>query len=89
VRDLRVLRSRHVNRECSPTPLQLTRPERARIAEELRARLGDPDEVVAEAWAQELERRSRELEGGSVVAIPWEEVRDSLMAELEARRAAF
>jgi putative addiction module component (TIGR02574 family) len=69
------------------TALRLTRPERARIAEELLASLEEPDELVAEAWAQELDRRSRELEDGSVVAIPWEDVRDRLKAELEARRA--
>jgi putative addiction module component (TIGR02574 family) len=73
--------------EVLATALQLTRPERARIAEELLASLEEPDEVVAEAWAQELDRRSRELEDGTVVAIPWEEVRDKLKAELEARRA--
>jgi putative addiction module component (TIGR02574 family) len=68
--------------------LQLSRPERARVAEELLASLEESDEQVAEAWAQELERRSREIEDGTVEPIPWERVRDNLRAELKARRAS-
>lgn len=67
--------------------LQLPRPERARVAEELLASLEETDEAVAEAWAEELDRRSRELDEGTVSPIPWERVRDDLRAELAERRA--
>ena len=67
--------------------LQLTRPERARVADELLRSLEETNEAVAEAWARELDRRSRELADGSVVGVPWDQVREELKAELEARRA--
>jgi putative addiction module component (TIGR02574 family) len=67
--------------------LQLSRPERARVAQELLASLEETDEAVAVAWAQELERRSRELDDGTVVGSPWEKVRDDLKAKLAERRA--
>jgi putative addiction module component (TIGR02574 family) len=47
--------------------------ERAMLAE-LRPR--DPD--VEELWAEEAERRWREIESGAVATIPWEEVRAKL-----------
>ncbi len=67
--------------------LQLSRPERARVAEELLASLEEADEAVATAWADELQRRSHELEEGTVEATPWETVRENLRAELAERRA--
>ena len=67
--------------------LRLPRPERARVAEELLCSLEEPDEVVALAWANELERRSREIAAGRVQTVPWETVRDELAKKLEVRRA--
>jgi putative addiction module component (TIGR02574 family) len=37
-----------------------------------------PDPDVAEVWAEEAERRWREIETGAVQTIPWEEVRAKL-----------
>jgi putative addiction module component (TIGR02574 family) len=46
--------------------LRLPRDERARVAEELLSSLEEPADDVAAAWADELERRSRErLRAGS------------------------
>jgi len=42
------------------------------------------DEGVEEAWAQELERRIREVESGAVKMIPWSEARRQLRARLDA-----
>ena len=46
--------------------LRLSRPERARVAEELLSSLEETEEEVAAAWAGELERRSREAVEGLV-----------------------
>jgi putative addiction module component (TIGR02574 family) len=37
-----------------------------------------PDPEVEEQWAIEAERRWRQIEGGDVETIPWEEVRAKL-----------
>ncbi|HSY52033.1 MAG TPA: addiction module protein [Thermoanaerobaculia bacterium] len=37
-----------------------------------------PDPAVEEIWAEESERRWREIESGAVQTIPWEEVRSRL-----------
>ena len=37
-----------------------------------------PDPEVEELWAEEAERRWREIEAGTVQTIPWEEVRAKL-----------
>lgn len=37
-----------------------------------------PDPDVEELWAEEAERRWREIESGTAVTIPWEEVRAKL-----------
>ena len=67
--------------------LRLSRPERARVAEELLSSLEEPDEEVAAAWARELEKRSREIAEGRVQTIDWETARAQILKELEQRRA--
>ncbi|MEO7793653.1 MAG: addiction module protein [Thermoanaerobaculia bacterium] len=67
--------------------LRLPRRERARIAEDLLSSLEEPDEAVALAWVRELERRSRDIAGGHVQALPWDTVRSEILRELEQRRA--
>ena len=67
--------------------LRLSRPERARIAEELLVSLEEPDEEVAAAWASELEKRSREVAEGLVQPVEWETARKQILQELEQRRA--
>lgn len=46
---------------------------------------GEPDEGVEAAWAAEVERRVAELDAGTVESIPWEEVRQRLLARLDER----
>ena len=67
--------------------LRLSRPDRARVAEELLSSLEESDDDVAAAWATELERRSIEVAEGRVQTIPWETVRTEILKELEQRRA--
>jgi len=47
---------------------------------------GPPDSAVEEAWLDEVERRSRELDAGTVEAIPADEVFAKARAELKKRR---
>lgn len=68
--------------------LRLPRSERARVTSELLSSLEEPEDVVAQAWATELERRSREVAEGSVQVVDWEEAKQDLLTELKARRAA-
>jgi putative addiction module component (TIGR02574 family) len=63
--------------EIEAAALQLSRPERARLAERLIASL-DNDGDIALDWAVELERRVREVDSGEEELIPGERV----MAEM-------
>ena len=47
---------------------------------------GEPDEGVEAAWAEEIERRVRQIDSGVVTTIPWEEVRAKLFARLNEER---
>ncbi len=67
--------------------LRLSRPERARVAEELLSSLEEPDDEVASMWATELERRSRDVAEGRVQTTGWETARSEIVKELEERRA--
>jgi putative addiction module component (TIGR02574 family) len=40
-----------------------------------------PESDIEELWAEESERRWREIEAGTVETIPWEEVRAKLFRE--------
>jgi putative addiction module component (TIGR02574 family) len=42
---------------------------------------GDPDPDVERAWDEEADRRLKELEDGTVRAIPWEEVRTRILGD--------
>ncbi len=56
--------------------LRLPESERLRLAERLLATFdGDPDPDAAEAWEEEIARRSRDIEDGLVEPIPWSEVK--------------
>lgn len=58
---------------------ELPENERATLAGLLIESLEPPPESdVEELWAEEAERRWREIEAGSVATIPWEEVRAKL-----------
>jgi putative addiction module component (TIGR02574 family) len=67
--------------------LRLPRCERAKVAQELLSSLEESADDVAAAWADELERRSREIADGRVQTVPWETVRAEILKELEQRRA--
>lgn len=59
--------------------LQLSDDERARLVDSLLSTLEPPSEPgVDQAWAAEIERRSREFDEGKVKPIPWSEVRESV-----------
>ncbi|RJP33667.1 MAG: addiction module antitoxin RelB [Candidatus Omnitrophota bacterium] len=53
--------------------MQLTRAERARLAERLIASL-DEDVEIEQVWAEEVRRRVEELQSGAVQSIPGEQV---------------
>ena len=60
--------------------LQLEPEARAELAALLLDSVpSEPKEDVDSAWEAEVARRVRELESGSVVTIPWEDVRDRLL----------
>ena len=56
--------------------LRLPGSERLRLAERLLATFdGDADPDAAEAWEEEIARRSHDIEAGLVEPIPWSEVK--------------
>ncbi len=58
--------------------LRLPGSERLRLAERLLATFdGEPDPDAAEAWEEEIARRSRDIEEGLVEPIPWSEVKEA------------
>jgi len=46
----------------------------------------ESDQDVEAAWAEEIERRVRQLDSGQVKTIPWQQVRTELFARLNAKR---
>lgn len=61
--------------------LELTDNDRATLAGLLIESLeSEPDPDVEKAWAEEAERRWREIESGQVKTIPWEEVKAKLLS---------
>lgn len=61
--------------------LELTDNDRATLAGLLIESLeSPPDADVEKAWAEEAERRWREIESGEVKTIPWEEVKARLLS---------
>jgi putative addiction module component (TIGR02574 family) len=63
--------------------------DRAELAGRLLESLhGEPDADVEAAWAEEIERRIRQIDSGEVRTIPWEEVRARLYAELSGTPAS-
>jgi len=56
--------------------LRLPESDRLHLAECLLATFdGDPDPDAADAWEEEIARRSRDIEEGLVEPIPWSEVK--------------
>ena len=74
---------RELLREASELP----EADRAELAGRLLESLhGEPDEGVEAAWAEEIERRIRQIDSGEVKTIPWAEVRAKLYARLHDKR---
>jgi putative addiction module component (TIGR02574 family) len=66
---------------------ELSERERAELAGLLLESLeSEPDKDVEAAWAEEIERRVRQLDSGEVKTIPWQQVRTELFARLNAKR---
>ncbi|MDQ6652240.1 MAG: addiction module protein [Acidobacteriota bacterium] len=61
--------------------LELTDNDRATLAGLLIESLeGPPDPDVESAWAEEAERRWREIQPGKVQTVPWEEIKAKLLS---------
>jgi putative addiction module component (TIGR02574 family) len=71
--------------------LALTAEERGELArvllDSIAAEPGNDPSVEA-AWAAELERRAASVADGTAELVPWDEVRASLRADLQAHREA-
>ena len=70
-------------KELLEAAVALSEADRAELAGLLLETLEhEPDPGVEIAWANEIERRVREIESGAVQTIPWEQVRAELYARL-------
>jgi len=66
--------------------LQLPADDRLALATELLESVEGPEEPAwAEAWAEELDRRVRDLDEGRVKTVPWPEVRAKIEARLREK----
>ena len=67
--------------------LRLPAEARAALAGSLIQSLDtEPDPDAEKAWANEIGRRVREVEDGTVELIPWDEARKRLESRIAARR---
>ncbi|MCH8921812.1 MAG: addiction module protein [Planctomycetes bacterium] len=66
---------------------QLPVAERLQLIDELAATVpDDTPPVLPEAWLAEVERRSEELDAGTVTAESWPQIRQRLFEKLDIRR---
>ncbi len=66
---------------------ELSENERAELAGLLLESLeSEPEADVEAAWAEEIERRIREIDSGKAKTIPWERVRAQMHARLGEKR---
>jgi putative addiction module component (TIGR02574 family) len=62
---------------------ELSDRDRAELAGMLLESLdGEPDPAIEAAWADEVERRVRQIDAGEVELIPWEKVRAELFSRV-------
>jgi putative addiction module component (TIGR02574 family) len=60
--------------------MELTDEERVDLADRLVSSVSDEYRAdVDRAWAEEIERRAKEIDEGKVTLVPWDEVRDRLL----------
>jgi putative addiction module component (TIGR02574 family) len=73
-------------KEIVNAAIKLAESDRLQIVEELLASLEpDTDSDVDAAWAAEVERRSREIQGGIVRPVPWSEVKSQARKRVRGR----
>jgi putative addiction module component (TIGR02574 family) len=73
-------------KQIEAAAVKLPRRERERIANRLLESLGpELEKQILDAWVAEAERRDRELDDGSEVALPYEEVMAELRASLRRK----
>ncbi len=74
-------------REILEAALMLEPTERELLVEELTASLhgGFASDEIAEAWMEEIDRRSGEIDAGTADVVEWSDVRERL-AQRRARR---
>lgn len=66
---------------------ELSENERAELAGLLLESLeSEPEADVEAAWAEEIERRVREIDSDNVKTIPWEQVKAQMHARLGEKR---
>jgi putative addiction module component (TIGR02574 family) len=66
--------------------LKLSPSDRLALATELLDSVEGPEDPEwAAAWAAELDRRVKELDAGTVKAVPWEQVRLEMLERLRSR----
>jgi putative addiction module component (TIGR02574 family) len=65
--------------------LSLPVDERAALANALLDSLEPAQESIEEAWDKEVARRMKDLDAGRAVTVPWEELRQQLLATLNER----
>jgi putative addiction module component (TIGR02574 family) len=70
-------------RELYEAATELPAEDRAELAGMLLETLdGEPDPGVEAAWAEEVERRVRQVDAGEVEMIPWEQIRAELFGRM-------
>ena len=65
--------------------LSLPADERAALANALLDSLEPAQESIEEAWDKEVAHRMKDLDAGRAVTVPWEELRQQLLATLNER----
>jgi putative addiction module component (TIGR02574 family) len=66
--------------------LELPADDRLALAAELLESVEGPEDPEwAAAWAAELDRRVKELDAGTVTAIPWEQVKSEVLGRFRSR----
>jgi putative addiction module component (TIGR02574 family) len=60
--------------------MELSDEERVDLADRLFSTLSDEYRTeVDRAWAEEIDRRAKEIDEGRVTLVPWDEVRDRML----------
>ena len=75
------------SKEILGQALNLSSEDRAKLALAIISSLdGPPDKDVEKAWVDEIERRVKEVQNGTVEVLEWEVVRKRIEARLASQR---